>query len=518
MKLFNLLAIDLKNKSSMLIVLLLCCSGVTFANNTAIANTRLTGQNTGSSSIKVEFDLSWDNSWRINTGASNWDACWVFVKYRKKNTTTWFHATLNYSDGTAANDGHTQPANCTITGASDGKGVFIYRSANMAQGSVSYPDIQLRWNYGTNGLASTDLVEVRVFAIEMVYVPQGAYSLGSGGAETGHFYTYNTSTSVYTVSSENAINVGATAGYLFYATATNQGDALGPIPAAFPKGYSPFYCMKYQISQNQYVDFLNTLTYTQQVDRTTAAPNAVAGTGALTNANRNGIDIQTPGVSATTPAVYACNLDADAIYNETTDGGAIACNLIGWEDIIAYLDWAALRPMTELEHEKACRGTATAVANEYAWGTTTNTSATGITNSGLETEVPSTVCTSVSASTAGVQGPMRVGCFATAATTRATSGATYYGIMDMSGNLWNYIVTAGHPTGRAFTGLNGDGLLATSGDADTGYWPLTVTGTGFRGGNWSFAIAQMRVSDRAFAANIQAGRYHSFGGRGVREP
>ncbi len=40
------------------------------------------------------------------------------------------------------------------------------------------------------------------------------------------------------------------------------------LPAAFPKGYAAFYIMKYEISQEQYVGFLNKLTQTQQTART----------------------------------------------------------------------------------------------------------------------------------------------------------------------------------------------------------------------------------------------------------
>ena len=36
---------------------------------------------------------------------------------------------------------------------------------------------------------------------------------------------------------------------------------------------------------------------------------------------------------------------------------------------LAFTAWAALRPMTELEFEKACRGTEPSKENEFAWGT-----------------------------------------------------------------------------------------------------------------------------------------------------
>src|ERR1700690_181760 len=82
-----------------------------FSNNISVANVALSATpNTVSHYTAVIFDLSWDNSWRSNVGPSNWDAAWVFVKYRLKNTIVWKHATLNWVNGTGAADGHTVPA------------------------------------------------------------------------------------------------------------------------------------------------------------------------------------------------------------------------------------------------------------------------------------------------------------------------------------------------------------------------------------------------------------------------
>jgi formylglycine-generating enzyme required for sulfatase activity len=285
--------------------------------------------------------------------------------------------------------------------------------------------------------------------------------------------------------------------------------------------------MKYEISQGQYKDFLNTLTYAQQASRTANAPTSAAGTGALINPNadRNGIDIQTPGNATTlVPAVYGCNLDADANYNETVDGEWIACNLLLWPDGAAYLDWAGLRLMTELEFEKACRGNQAAVADEYAWGNTTTTSANNITNSGEAGEVTNTAnANSASASTVNVQGPLRVGAFAGAATTRAQAGATYYGIMEMSGNMWERAVSIGHTTGRDFTGVHGNGSLSNSGNATSANWPglssgqvINGTGSGYRGGMFNNFLSETRVSDRIYASVDNPARLFEYGGRGVR--
>ena len=62
-----------------------------YANNIQVANVTLTGQNTVDDYTLVEFDISWENSWRVVGGPGNWDAAWVFVKYRI-GAGPWLHA------------------------------------------------------------------------------------------------------------------------------------------------------------------------------------------------------------------------------------------------------------------------------------------------------------------------------------------------------------------------------------------------------------------------------------------
>jgi len=284
--------------------------------------------------------------------------------------------------------------------------------------------------------------------------------------------------------------------------------------------------MKYEISQGDYRDFLNTLTYTQQTSRAVNVTGS-AGDAALSNTIRNGIDIQTIGVAASfTPAVYACNLDNDGNYNEAVDGEWIACNHISWMDGCAYVDWAGLRPMTELEYEKACRGDQAAVSGEYAWGSASITGATGISNGDANSGANNETFSNAGANcvdNSGVGGPLRVGAFAAGATTRAQSGGSYYGIMEMSGNLWERAVTIGNATGRNFTGLNGNGQLSPNGHANQSLWPgisgsevIGATGSGLRGGAWYNDASSPRVSDRSLAAYADTNRGGHYGFRGVR--
>jgi formylglycine-generating enzyme required for sulfatase activity len=425
-------------------------------------------------------------------------------------------------DATSGN--HTAPGTSTISVASDSTGAFIYRSSN-GTGNVNYQNVQLRWQYGINGVADDAVIQVQVFAIEMVYVPQGNFSIGSGGGGTSEFYTHTTNVP-YSITGEGAITVGTSSGNLYYGSSTHGGDQSGPVSAAFPKGHNAFYCMKYEISQGQYRDFLNTLTYTQQTSRAASVTGA-PGTAALSNANRNGLDVQTSGVAATfTPAVYGCNLNGNSTYNEADDGEWIACNFLSWMDGCAYMDWAGLRPKTELEFEKACRGDQAPLANEYAWGSTSITGATGISigTEGANNETFSNAGANCAYNNSGgVQGPLRVGAFAGVATTREQAGATYYGIMEMSGNLWERAVTIGNADGRGFTGVHGNGRLSANGHANQTSWPglsgsevTGASGSGFGGGAWSPPASFARVSDRYFAAYTHTNRNTLYGFRGVR--
>ncbi len=413
-------------------------------------------------------------------------------------TPVWSHATINLT-------GNNAPSG-TITPAPDGTGAFIYRSAD-GTGTNTWTGAQLRWNYLADGVADGATVAIKVFAIEMVYVPQGSFSVGSGGTESGSFtngswtgYPGTTPTIPLSITSENELTIANTAGKLWYTDPWGwSGDRLGPIPVAFPKGYNAFYCMKYEIMQQQYVDFLNILTQTQATARKYDKPSLN----------------------------YRYEITGGAVGSYATANPFVACNWLSWSDLAAYLDWSGLRPMTELEFEKSCRGTLAPVANEYAWGTTgIANSAYTLSNSGANNENIATnystnlgnVATWNTTGT-GINGPIRVGIFAGngSNTGRITSGATYYGIMEMSGNLWERSVTVGKPAGRGFTGTHGNGVLTSTGDADASTWPgIDAVGNGIRGGEWSHTGSYVEVSDRRHAASGPNLRELDYGGRGVR--
>lgn len=500
------------------------------SNNVKISNVAIRFTDEVEKYSMIEFDLSWDNSWRSSTGPANWDAVWVFIKFKKQNEQIWHHALLNntgHSCGEGANliisPGLKNESSAFQSSINPAIGVFVYRS-NDGFGTVNAPKMNLRWNYGDNGLTGFDSLTFAVSAIEMVYIPEASFYLGSGGREFNSFTQGAWSvgnTIPYRVLSESEIDVANQPDKLWIVNSLSEYT----IPVSFPKGFKSIYCMKYEISQEQYVDFLNTLSYSQQFNRTPANPNSVVGTGALspTFLNRNGISIMKSGVNSIKPAVYGMDYNRNGVFNEPEDGGQIACNFLSWMDVAAYLDWCGLRPMTELEFEKIARGNLAPIPYEYAWGSTQITMSSSIQFSGSKSETPSFNSNAVYGNHVQVQGPMRVGCFASDSSSRESSGATYYGVMEFSGNLWERVVTVEKVEGRTFDGVLGDGELSFNGNANELNWPQTLSnevvasvGVGLRGGFFQTGNSFLFVSDRMYSASSSDARSNSNGGRGVR--
>jgi hypothetical protein len=374
----------------------------------------------------------------------------------------------------------------------------------------------LRWNYGISGIDTPDVVSLQVFAIEMVYVPEGAFYAGDNATSTASLKQGSSDNDPWYISGEGALSVtggagngtgsGQTGAVYYYVSNGNGGEdasgAVFTVPAAYPKGYGAVYVMKYEITQGGYVEFFNTLTDTQKVTRDITGASG-KNSDAITFRN----NVNWSGGSAA------------ATLNGGTHG-SVACNYLSWGDLVAYLDWAGLRPMSELEYEKMSRGVAGVMSGEYPWGTTNITAASSIVSDGLSTELAGNVgANAVYGNMGSVQGPLRVGLFAGSGTTREGSGASYYGVMELGGNLWERTVTLGNSTGRAYAGnRHGDGNLDIAGNAAVlSSWPSTSgTGAGFRGGNWSGNASVARLSDRFSAAYVSGFRSIDYGGRGVR--
>jgi formylglycine-generating enzyme required for sulfatase activity len=288
------------------------------------------------------------------------------------------------------------------------------------------------------------------------------------------------------------------------------------------------------VSQQQYVDFLNTLTRTQQNTRTGAAlgaavtsvTNRFVMSNTATITNRNGIRCDAT-IAANDPITFYCDGNANGTGGEATDGLWRACNFLSFLDLGAYLDWSGLRPMSELEFEKACRGGLLPVANEFAWGNTTLTAgAYTLSNSGAANEGINSFYSLVSGNAAynstasSLSGPLRVGVFAAHPSNsgRVSAGAGASGIMELTGNVNEFVVDLFN-FGTAYNGAHGDGVLFSSGEHTTSTWPSNLDGSGatIRGGSWAGTSALLRTSDRGSILNTGWDfRFNSTGGRGVR--
>ena len=499
------------------------------------------GQNT------VRFNLSWGHTWREAwkeaaatsvTGAEmpleNWSAAWVFAKYRLagREEEGYFHATLS-SDRARHKVPEAAALDVGLTGEK-GMGVFIYR-ADAGSGPLDLKDIGLCWLHDADGVTDPASADVKVFALEMVYVPRGAFQVGSGGTESGSF-TDGTWTDGATIpfrvdapwsgpvaEGSNARRIGNSPGRLW--GVSEQGlDAIGPEGAVvngYPTGYEPFYCMRYEVTRGQFTAFLNTMS-------------------SAAFASTSGGDSSHAGATYTAVGRYALS---GVWPNFTAAKPYQACNLLSWWDSAQFAAWAGLRPMTELEYEKACRGPRRPAVDAFAWGTAgvagteyvatregesdermTGNDDPSIGNANYDLTMPAYFGGPTRGGVSAIPGsPMRAGVFATPESARVAAGASCWGILDLSGNVREQVVTVGHVKGRLFEGSHGAGTFDIPAD-----WPMIsggdmAIGTGYRGGFFGDLPSPLRTSDRSRAvfkereaSFSREARSEANGWRGVR--
>ena len=536
---------------------LLIFSAKVFSSGIQVLNTTVT-TNDNKTSAQVKFTLIWDHSWRLDQddpGPKNWDAAWVFIKFRTLPGDNWRHGYIKQAGSEMPSHAEFKIGNSigVVGGVNTtvGVGAFIYRK-EPGSGVIIFTDCELYWDFSQNGLTGGEQVEVCVLATEMVYIPQGAFSLGDQTSQN-HFrrqpaayggipYPVTTaatpafvSNSVYNNNSyptardalqSSGVAAGGTADD--FPTANTYNTSYTSVPAGYPRGFTSFYCMKYEITQGEYLQFLNKNLVTVK-----NAGYYVVDTIPPTPSGRYSIR-KKPGTGT---------LDNPAEYEFINPAAAyLPCNFLGTKDVLAWLIWAGLRPMSELEYEKICRGPEPVPGTvtqrpQFAFGSIDISPAPGFSNKNGPNESPSNQtgnCTvsefAGTVSTIGggtsyvlIDGPMRAGGFANPVSSRIKAGATYYGVMEMSGNLWERAVSIGNGNGRAFLGsvaAHGNGEIGPGVNPDLpiggGWPPVNAVGLGFRGGSYLDSDERARISDRQFINLNNHTRSINFGGRGVR--
>jgi hypothetical protein len=411
---------------------LMFTAGISYANNMLVQNVTTTGNNATNKTIQVQFDLSWDNSWR---DAINWDAAWVFMKF-KDASGVWQHVQLNttgFANGTGT-------AN-TVQVTSDKIGAWVYRSA-AGTGTFNSTTMQLQWNYGLSGITSVAGLEVRVYAVEMVYVPQGDFNCAGPTVNkwdqynpTLSFYTGNNSGGVFNAPGNNfpvinsrlsptlTYNDGVSSSIRIKGDIGIDGNNDGTIDnTTYPTGYNPFYCYKYELTEQQYADFLNTLT-SMQVSNI-----GVAGAGITLN---------------------------NGLYFSSTPNKA--CGNATVARLLSYADWSGFRPMSILEFNKASYGPLQPI---YCHNT-------NCTNSrGYPVSLATNTCYKPAPHESIIE---NVGYLATSSSERSESGASFYGIIDLTGNAIEPIVSLNYLN---LTIENGNGMLGSNGNSDISSWNI----------------------------------------------
>ncbi len=411
------------------------------ASDLKIENIRAANRDgVAATAVSVIFDIQWNNSWN-NT--KNHDAVWVFMKFNSQwdnhvKLKPSGHRVLQIRNGV-------EPA---IEVSKDSLGFFIYPSKTY-RGTVNFK-LQIALDTTSQKIQWNKVRGMKVHGIEMVHIPQGPFTLGSPDKEAitrAAFYKSDDQGNpdgLVKITNEGEITVGAEKGALYYWSENPlyNGDRQGPIPAAFPKGYAAFYVMKYELTQGQYAAFLNDIP-----DNWTYTRSPIGGRDYLKK--RGGIYFK------------------DGKYLTKSENRPM--NYVSFTDALAFTDWAALRPITELEYEKAARGPGKPIDAEFVWGTDNYDQLERY----ISPESEAIFANGVNESDLNDSN-------------RPVYGASYYWVMDLSGSVWEKVITVGNSIGRAFKGTHGDGQL-DFGKATNKDWPSSddeVGGFGYRGGGY----------------------------------
>ena len=418
------------------------------ANNLAISGGSISG---APGAVSIAFTIAENNVTTATSlgGGDYYTADWVFVKFSTASGAegTWNHATLT---------GGSVGAGATLSAVGDTRGVFLNHTENSSYWTAA---ATVTWNTTADGVGSIPVL-VKIFAISMVRVPTGSFIYNAGALAGSGINNY---------------------GGGGQATVANAASLPAGADANWPNGYSAFYLGRYELTQGQYADFLNTLGVNQAA-------------GLHYNSVANGHNI-----------TYTSGNPFGSRY-AAVDPNA-AKNYLSPSDAWSYLSWAGLRPFTEMEFEKAGRDI-NGDTRLFPWSDTVPGTATYT--------PPNEGGTCVSkytnyGNTAGCLKVLDVGRYMSGDTYRSAleAGASPWGIADLGGNVMEIVIDCSHTSVPA----NGNGTISWPAG-----WPSPVVGGyGGRGGSWGYGWDVLRVSDRQGVIGFPLpGRDGNVGGRGGR--
>jgi formylglycine-generating enzyme required for sulfatase activity len=443
-------------------------------------NLQITNLTYDANANTVNFDISWKSGFYASPFIS--DHVYIFIKYRNSNSSAWNTMTFP----AAGHSDDNPDMSLSIDSQSPINSSTNERIAMRASHTGSFTSGETSSNCTVKLSDQITLVEpsFKVFGIEMVqsgFATTDPYYLGDGISANRFHQGDDTSLPFYYDGSPSTIQVGTGAADINTTSST-------PIPVNsiyFRYFWRQFNLMRYEISQGQYLDFLNCLSRTGQNEHTDtdisgiSISNTFVMSNSTTMTNRNGIrcDSILPNGG---PITFFCDYNENGIPNENGDGQNIAANFLLPKDLLAYLDWAGLSPMNEAQFEWYCRGPELPVPGEYAWGSTVKTSVTFLNGPtiGKNNEIPLNIGADGLYKPSG--SPMRTGATATASTNRVQAGASYFGAMDLTGNVAELVI--GSYSVEDFEIYNpnfsdGDGSLDIFGNHNQN-WPSNMTTKG----------------------------------------
>ena len=244
-------------------------------------------------------------------------AFWVFAKYAHPDG-GWRDARWLLDGNSCVDDGGNDVV-ISVDGSPPHNGLLLQAISNDATGW----SVRIAWDLDASQLKSpVDGIHLRVFAIELIGIPDGPFEIRTAPDATSPLAAANGSK--LRIASEDVIAIGDS-GDLTYAASDYGGDRSGPIPPAYPKGVGAFYVMRRELTEGEYAGFLSTLDGRAQSARDITRHPMYSRSGGTIQVTDDSVTVGSPDQPA---------------------------GFVSWADGTAWAAWAGLRPMSELEFEK----------------------------------------------------------------------------------------------------------------------------------------------------------------------